>query len=120
MNKTAQQLSTAHADSLEYPHGLSVGKHIEKNTHAIFDALEDVQDTAIDSVIGNLRGDFRDIRRYVLACLEVDKKVKKSSRFEKHFEGGIEEAMQFMYDKMMAITKYYFSDEDEEEEVCKS
>ena len=112
MNETRTNLSNAHADSLEYPNGLEVGVHIEKNTQSIFKMLEDMPDTATHSVIGDLRGTFREIRRYVLAALEMDKKLQ-NNKYDKFFKGGVEEAMQYMYDEMMSATKEYLSDEEE-------
>jgi len=105
-NTMRHQLAIQHMDSLEYPHGLKVGECIEKNTQAVFEAIDDLPNYAIHNVIANLRGDFREMRRWVID----------------EYEDPVE-AMRVLYNTMMGITKQYlyddeYEEEEEEEEKC--
>lgn len=111
LNATRHQLSVQHMDSLEYPNGLVVGNMIEKNTQAVFDAIDNLPNYAIHNVIARLRGEFRESRRFIL------EEMKEKEPMFKDYE----EALHFMYDEMMGTTKEYFwhKKEDENEEVLR-
>jgi len=103
MNEMRHQLSQQHKDSLEYLHGKIVGEKIEEKTQAVFDVLEKLPNYAVHNTIAEIRGDFRQIRRWVL-----DEVKHKDSMFD-----SIEQAMDFLYSHMMGITKIYlFNDEE--------
>jgi len=111
-------LSTQHKDSIEYgsrvfypnTNGKDEMSALERNAQSIFKAIDNAPDFAIHNVIADLRGRFRSIYRFVHDELYDDKgEVPEESLFN-----DTEQAMNFLYSSMMAVTKEYLFGLEEE------
>lgn len=101
-------LATQHKDSIEYGYKVFYPNTtddkemsaLERNAHSIYDAIDNTPNYAVQNVMADLRGRFREMYKFVMADLYTDDGIFSDT----------EQAMLFLYNSMMGLTKGYLFD----------